>query len=120
MNCVDALFKRRARPERDPIELSERHGQRASIAEADHLAGRLAPFAAENPQPAAHADGAAGAGDFDEEPLHPGHPSEPGQTGKAGNAVDQCFHNAPKTPCGPGPIGAPESLTSWTRGFKWR
>src|SRR6185295_9478547 len=78
MNSVDAVLEGRARTECDAIELPKGHGQRTSVTEANDFAGRFIARAAGNTQPAAQADGTAGASHFDEEPFHAGDPSEAG------------------------------------------
>jgi hypothetical protein len=118
--AFDPVLKGRACSERHAFELPERHGKRAPVAKANHLAGSFASFRARNPKPPAQADGPGGAGDLDHETFHVRNPAKAGQTRHGRNRIDQSFHNAPREMPALSPKRRALCTTSWTEGFKWR
>src|SRR5215470_12905490 len=93
---ADALLECRAGTEGDSFKLSERHGERAAVAEAYDLAGGLPAVGAGELEPTAEADCPGSPRNLDQEPFQPGHTAKAGEPRYGFDAVDQSFHKTPK------------------------
>ena len=84
--------------QRDSVQRTQRHDQRAAVAKADHFAGNFLVVSDSYAALAAQADGPHGARHFHRQALDPGHPAEAGQGGDGFDILEQRAHQNPQNP----------------------